>query len=124
MLTRERKSRADRHPQSALERRLGETLDLLLGDLPRPAVEYRFHPTRRWRFDFAWPALRLAVEIEGGEWNRGRHTRPRGFADDCEKYNAAAVSGWLVMRFTGGMVRGQLGKCCAEIIQAIRSRMK
>lgn len=57
--------------------------------------EYRFHPDRRWRFDFAWPDLALAVEIEG----RGRHQTVVGFRHDCEKYNEAIAGGWRVMRF-------------------------
>ena len=62
--------------------------------------EYRFHPTRRWRFDFAWRVEGVAVEIEGGTYVHGRHTRGEGFAQDCEKYNAAAILGWKVLRFT------------------------
>ena len=61
--------------------------------------EFRFHPTRKWRFDFAWPHARLAVEVEGGVWNRGRHTRGSGFVPDCEKYNEAVMHGWRVLRY-------------------------
>lgn len=60
-----------------------------------PEREYRFLTTRRWRFDFAWPTLRIAVEIEG----RGRHQTVVGFRNDCEKYNAALRLGWRVLRF-------------------------
>lgn len=67
--------------------------------------EYQFAPHRKWRFDFAWPEKKIAVEIEGGTWSAGRHTRGTGFAADCEKYNAAALHGWRVLRFTGEMVR-------------------
>ena len=73
--------------------------------LPAPEREYRFHPERRWRFDFAWPDRKLAVEIEGGQWVLGRHQRPDGFEKDCEKYNAAALAGWRVLRFTGRQVK-------------------
>jgi len=69
-----------------------------------PVREYRFAPPRRWRFDFAWPEHRLAVEVEGGTYVRGRHQRPGGFAADCEKYNTATVLGWRVLRYTGEMV--------------------
>lgn len=62
--------------------------------------EYRFHPARKWRMDFAFPARRVAVEIEGAVYSRGRHTRGAGYAADCEKYNAAALLGWVVLRFT------------------------
>ncbi|ANQ23192.1 hypothetical protein BA893_16090 [Vibrio natriegens] len=70
-----------------------------------PESEYRFHETRRWRFDFAYPDQQLAIEVEGGTWSNGRHTRGKGYEDDCEKYNTAALRGWTVLRFTGGMVK-------------------
>ena len=57
--------------------------------------EHRFHPERRWRFDMAFPAVKLAIEIEG----RGRHQTVAGYAKDCEKYNAALILGWRVLRF-------------------------
>ena len=67
--------------------------------------ELRFHPPRRWRFDFAIPDLKIAIECEGGTWTNGRHTRGAGFERDCEKYNQAAIDGWRVLRFTGRMIR-------------------
>lgn len=66
--------------------------------IPAPVREHRFHPVRRWRFDFAWPLQKIAVEVEGGVWTRGRHTRPSGFVRDMEKYNTAAALGWRVLR--------------------------
>lgn len=65
-----------------------------------PTSEYRFHKTRKWRFDYAWPHAKVALEIEGGVWSGGRHTRGKGFLGDMEKYNAAAVAGWTVIRCT------------------------
>lgn len=67
--------------------------------------EFKFHPERRWRFDFAWPENKVAMEIEGGVWSRGRHTRGSGFVKDIEKYNAAASLGWRVFRFTPQQVQ-------------------
>jgi len=64
-------------------------------------VEYKFHPKRRWRFDFAFPLIKIAVEIEGGVWSGGRHTRGAGFIKDMEKYNAAVLLGWRVLRYSG-----------------------
>ena len=66
--------------------------------LPVPAPEYRFHGTRKWRFDYAWPKCKVALEVEGGVWMRGRHTRGSGFVKDMEKYNQAALLGWTVLR--------------------------
>lgn len=69
---------------------------------PELTAEYKFHPTRKWRFDFALPALKLAIEIDGGAFlaNGGRHGRGMGMVKDCEKYRAAADLGWLVWRFS------------------------
>ena len=77
--------------------------------------EFRFAPPRGWRFDFASPEDLIAIEIEGGVWSGGRHNRPRGFIDDCEKYNAAAALDWRVFRlprefinaaYLGALLRG------------------
>ena len=86
-------------------------------ELPPPEREYRFAPPRKYRADFAWPDRRLLVEVEGGTYSRGRHVRPEGYAKDCEKYNLAALQGWRVLRFTGGMVRD--GSALAAIEEAL-----
>lgn len=65
-----------------------------------PVREFRFHPTRKWRFDYAIPALKIAIECDGGVWSRGRHVRPQGYIRDMEKFNAAAEMGWVVLKFT------------------------
>lgn len=62
--------------------------------------EYKFHPERKWRFDYAVPEYRIALEVEGGVWTSGRHTRPQGFLGDIEKYNTATLMGWRVFRTT------------------------
>ncbi len=62
--------------------------------------EYKFHPERRWRIDYAHPAYRLAIEVEGGVWMGGRHTRSKGFIKDLEKYNELNLLGWTLLRFT------------------------
>jgi very-short-patch-repair endonuclease len=72
--------------------------------IPEPIREHRFHPTRGWRFDFAWPEFDVAVEVEGGQWSGGRHTRGAGFELDAQKYNEAAIAGWRVLRVTKAMV--------------------
>ena len=65
-----------------------------------PVAEFRFCPPRRWRLDYAWPDQFVALEVEGGVWSRGRHTRPKGFIADIEKYNTATALGWAVLRCT------------------------
>lgn len=83
--------------------------------LPEPQREYYFehsavHPVtgrpRRWKADFAWPGRKLLVEVEGGTWVKGRrsHTGGQAFEEDCEKYNAAVLAGWRLLRFTTDMV--------------------
>jgi very-short-patch-repair endonuclease len=62
--------------------------------------EYRFEPRRRWRADFAIPKARLIVEIEGGIFSRGRHTRGVGYRNDLEKYNFCVASGFTLFRFS------------------------
>lgn len=75
-------------------------------NLPEPQREFRFCPTRKWRFDFAWPLERqIALEVDGGQWIQGRHARGRGMRGDCEKFNTAALAGWTVYRVTGDMVQ-------------------
>jgi very-short-patch-repair endonuclease len=74
--------------------------------LPTPEREARFDPVRKWLFDFLWRKPRVAVEIEGGTWKKnGRHTSGKGYANDCEKYNAAALAGYMVLRFTSDMLK-------------------
>lgn len=75
--------------------------------LPVPVGEYKFHPTRRWRFDWAFLAYMLAVEVDGGSWitGGGRHTRGVGFERDCEKIAEAMCLGWRVLGVTPGMVQ-------------------
>lgn len=68
--------------------------------LPLPKPEFKFHPKRRWRFDYAFVDHKLAVEIEGGAYKYGRHNRATGFIKDMEKYNAAAELGWRLLRAT------------------------
>lgn len=60
--------------------------------------EFKFHPTRKWRFDYAIPQYKIALEVEGGVWSGGRHTSPKGFLNDMEKYNTATLMGWRVFR--------------------------
>jgi len=62
--------------------------------------EYRFHPERKWRFDFALPNQKVAIEFEGGIFMNGGHNRGIIYASNCEKYNAAVLLGWKVLRYT------------------------
>jgi len=88
--------------------------------LPDPHYAYHFHPSRKWEFDFAWPDQKLAVEIEGGIWIRGRHNRGAGYEQDCEKYNQAVLLGWRVLRFTPEMVENSWPDVQEVLEQALR----
>jgi len=81
--------------------------------------EFRFDSARRWRFDFAWPDLKVAVEIEGGVWTEGGHTRGAGYVADLEKYNAAVAQGWRLFRFHEGTVKN--GEAIALIAPFVRA---
>ena len=71
---------------------------------PAPVPEYKFHKTRKWRLDYAWPDKKIAMEIEGGVWIAGRHNRAPGFIKDMEKYNQLALYGWRLFRFQPGKI--------------------
>jgi very-short-patch-repair endonuclease len=62
--------------------------------------EYRFHPIRRWKADFAVPDKKIILEYEGINSKKSRHTTLTGYTGDTEKYNAAQALGWKVLRFT------------------------
>lgn len=68
--------------------------------LPLPVTEFRFHPVRKWRCDFAWPDEKVLLEVEGGAWSGGRHTRGSGYLLDMAKYNAATLMGYKLFRCT------------------------
>jgi very-short-patch-repair endonuclease len=72
--------------------------------LREPVLQLRFAPPRRWRFDFAWESVKIALEVHGGGWVQGRHNRPLGMAKDFEKANTAQLMGWVVLHATGDMV--------------------
>lgn len=62
----------------------------------------------------------VAVELEGGEFVRGRHQRPIGFANDCEKYSLAAEGGWLVLRFPASRMKADPEACVRQVRRTLR----
>lgn len=82
-----------------------------------PQPEYKFHPTRKWRFDYAWPEYKLALEVDGGIWTQGRHTRGSGRLGDMEKFNHAAMLGWRILYVTPQQL------CTAQTADMIRKAM-
>lgn len=88
---------------------------------PEPTPEYRFCE-RRWRFDLAWVKPKIAFEREGGVFQRGRHTRGVGYSGDIEKYNEAALAGWLVIRATPAQIKS--GEATSWLIEAMNRRLE
>lgn len=79
-----------------------------------PKAHYAFHPIRGWEFDFAWPLIRLAIEVDG----RGRHQREKGEREDQQKINAAVELGWRVLRYPARSVETGLRR--ERIVDQIR----
>lgn len=73
--------------------------------IPAPVLEHRFHGIRKWRFDAAWPAQKVGLEVHGAVYANGHHTRGKGFEDDREKMNEAQLLGWTVLEYSTGQVR-------------------
>lgn len=118
--------------------------------VPPPHRQYRFHPTRKWQADFAWPDQKVLLEIEGGTYGRpvmchacgarvrarkkdgsigaammtpgGSHSREPRFTQDCEKYNAAVLLGWAVVRVTGPMLREAPVQVIRFLVELLESR--
>ena len=95
--------------------------------LPEPLREHQFTPPRRWRFDFAWPAGLVAVEVEGIHRAGGgtRHQRGVGFLGDAEKYLAAQALGWVVIRVPGPWLSSwRYHAQVQRVLEVIRSRLR
>lgn len=125
---------------STLEREFATYWRLLGAGLPDFTPEYRFgaHAVggpgkglrkrlelaglKDWRFDAAWVSAQVAVELEGGTYTRGRHTRGAGYRSDCAKYNAAQLRGWIVLRYTADMLHDDPARVVAQVRQALTMR--
>lgn len=102
-----------------------EALAILLLDAKIPFQrEYKFHIVRKWRFDFVIGhqplSTKIAIEIEGGVFSQGRHTRGTGFVKDCEKYNMAVLQGWSILRYPTHKVSTHV----LDDIRMLQSRIK
>ena len=80
-------------------------LQIRAAKLPAPEREQRLIPGRQFRCDFVWRDQRLVLEVDGGTWAGGRHTRGSGFQRDCEKTNLLTLEGYRGLRVTEGQVR-------------------
>lgn len=80
-------------PRAGLSAELSLRDQIIAAGLPEPFREFTFHPERDWRLDLAWPAIKLAVEIDGQV-----HRTKERFARDMEKQNALVFHGWRCLR--------------------------
>ncbi len=100
---------------------LEELLELQLEELNLSYErEYKFDSSRRWRVDFVLHEYKIAIEVEGGTWVNGRHNRASSIEADMDKYNALAIHGWTLLRFSGSMIKS--GKAVTVIQNAIQKR--
>lgn len=102
-----------------LKRNLSEA-GLPLHILQELVTEYAFAQDRRYRADYAFPIWGVIIEQEGGIWKYGRHNRAAGYLADMAKYNAAAVLGYVVLRYTPEQLLTP--KAAAEIVQALKQQ--
>lgn len=118
-MTRHRRDTTHRLPAS----RHASSVPLLLQQiqalgLPTPETEFRFHPTRKWRADVAFVEQRLLVEVEGGIYVQGRHSRGAGMEADLEKYAEAACNDFRVLRVSPRQIKQ--GVAVGWILRALK----
>lgn len=89
-------------------------------DAPAPEREYKPSAIRRWRCDFAWPDKMLALEVQGGTWTGGRHSRGNGQRADYEKHNELVLMGWRVLYCTSDMLTDDPHTLIAQIVKLLR----
>lgn len=111
--------------------------------LPRPIYQHKFHSVRKWRVDFAYVDLRIAIEIEGmgrsdtdkktgvqtmrkrctacGQVPPSAHRSMKGYEDDIEKYNELRIDGWTHLQFTPAMVKSGVALQVLERCLKLRS---
>ncbi len=90
----------------------------------RPVMQLRFAlPDRDWRFDFAWPSRRVAVELLGGIWLKNRnkgHASPKEVLEEMAKLNAAMMRGWRVLRYDTDSLRKRPVQIVEEVTELLR----
>ena len=93
--------------------------------LPAPVREYKFDPNRSWRLDFAWPDIKVSVEIQGGQWKKGGggHQRGGGFRKNCEKINAAQLAGWTVLQYTTDHMEKMPIQVVVEVVEIVTKEL-
>ena len=98
-----------------------QAVELILGGHHVEFVrEYRFNSARRWRFDFALLPHKIAIEVMGGTWSHGKHSRGAGQRNDYEKHNSALCLGWRVLYYSTDMLRDNPGIVLDQVLLLIK----
>ncbi len=82
--------------------------------------EYKFMSERKFKFDYGHLKLKIAIEIEGGIYTGTGHAKIGKYLSDMEKYNLAALRGWIILRYA----YGQEGNIKSDVLKAIEKRKK
>lgn len=114
--------------RAANQRRADSRLTRLLSACARHAfyvsvigeAEYRFHTDRKWRFDYAWPAAKIAIEIDGGQWQ----VTGRDLSREAERNNEAQIAGWCVLHMTSEQIDKRVLWCAEQVRRAFAARAK
>jgi very-short-patch-repair endonuclease len=88
------------------------------GNATKPERQFRYADDRKWTADFCYPAARLLIEVQGGVWSGGRHTRGAGYERDRVKYFEAQLRGWRVIEVTPAMIAD--GRALSLIERALK----
>jgi very-short-patch-repair endonuclease len=119
-------AKAERRRESRLEAELRGNLEAMQ---LAPVLQFRFHPERKWRMDFAFPDVMVCVDVDGGifaaenDQTAGKHARGAGIIKGFEKRNAAAELGYCVLCYGPPQVRsGEAALQIEKIVTARRAR--
>ena len=102
---------------------LEDTLGLIIDDAGLPEFKRNYHfdkPRSKREMDFAWPEYKVGVEVQGGIWARGAHTRGAGYMRDCSKLDDAQLQGWILLWVTAHHI--EHGKALVWIRRALTER--
>ena len=78
--------------------------------------ELKFHPARRFRLDFAFTSLKIAIEVDG---YRSHGLSLSGFKRDRVKRNLLAVDGWIVLSFYADQIFNEMDGVIEIIREAV-----
>lgn len=118
----EPKTQARKDLDAEMRNRFAATFEATwrLLDGPELEKEFQFCPDRQWRADYMFKVGKqnYLVELDGGVYSRGRHTRGPGYVEDCFKLNTATLLGYRVIRIATGMGNADYLRKIIDIITA------